>query len=199
MEYTIKFIFICLCFIVSVVSYGFCFSKRDCRYLISATALTVVSDFFLVYRDMDYRGLYIFFTVHAAYTLRASRDKKRGAALITVIFICLAPLYFFIDPIAAAAVMYACFFAVNLAANVRMYKSKNGGIPEVNKKIILTGLITFLLCDVSVILFNLPRYYEVRGTVTETAYIVMWVFYLSSQLLLSISGFKFKEKIINHI
>jgi len=194
MEYTIKFIFICFCFIVSAVSYGFCFSKRDCRYLISGTALTVVSDFFLVYRDMDYRGLYIFFTVHAAYTLRASRDKKRGAALTAVIFICLAPLYLLIDPVAAAAAVYACFFACDLIVNVRMYRDRRGDIPRVNKTIILAGLTAFLLCDMSVVLFNLPRYYTVHGAVTETAYIVMWVFYLSSQLLLSVSGFDFKSK-----
>ena len=194
LEYTIKFGFICLCFVISAVSYRFCFSKRDCGFLISGMALTVVSDFFLVYRDMDYRGLFIFFTVHAAYMLRASRHTKRCAVFIAALTACFAPFYFFFDPVGVAAVLYACFFACDLIINVRMYTIKNNFIPRKNKILILTGLCLFLLCDLSVVVFNLPRYYAVSGGVTQTAYVVMWICYLSSQLLLSVSGLKYKTE-----
>jgi len=157
-------------------------------------ALTAVSDFFLVYRDMDYRGLFIFFTVHAVYMLRACRGIKRCAAFIAALAVCFMPLYFLFDPVGAASAAYACFFACNLAVNVRMYNNTDNYFPRVNKKIILSGLTLFLCCDLSVLVFNLPRYFAVPGGVTQTAYIVMWVCYLSSQLLLSVSGFKYKTK-----
>jgi len=194
LEYLLKFICICACFVVSLVSYRFCFSKRDCKFLIAGMFLTVVSDFFLVLRDMDYAGYYIFFLVHAVYILRVSADYRRSLKIMAGIAVCFVPFYFAYDLIIATAAVYAGFFIYDVVANINVYKNGNIEFPRVNRAVILAGLILFMICDLNIIFFNLPRYFSVPKYVADRVYPIIWVSYLSSQVLLSVSAFKFKRK-----
>ena len=192
MENALKFLFVCCCFGVSLYSYRFSYNRRDCLFLIAGMALTVASDFFLVYRDRDYTGLYIFSLVHAAYVLRVSENRKRSALLLAAAFACLLPAYLLTEPLYAAAVIYACFFIIDVAVNVRSYLYGRTR-PKINRRLTLAGIVLFFICDINVLIFNLPRYFSAPDAISEAAYTALWIFYLSSQLILSVSAFDFSE------
>jgi len=154
---------------------------------------TAVSDYFLVLRDMDYTGYYIFFLAHAAYILRVSGDTRRSVKIMAAVVVCTAPLYFIIDRFIATAIVYGCFFIYNVAANMRAFGKKTCAIPKINRSIIMTGLILFLLCDVCIAFFNSYRYFKIPKETTDLAYPVFWFFYISSQFFLSVSGFDYAK------
>ena len=184
-----KFIYVCVCFAVSVGSYRFGFSRRDSLLLITGMAFTVASDFFLVLRDTDFTGLYLFCLVHAAYLFRASRSVKKPAAAVAVTLVCSVPAFIFFDTLLANALIYACLVAESVAANIINFK--NSDRPKVNRALALAGVLLFCLCDINVLLFNLPRYAAVPRAIPATAYKFIWASYLSSQFVLAISGYSF--------
>ena len=192
-ENAIKFIFVCCCFTVSLVSYGFCFSKRDCKFLIAGMAFTVVSDFFLVLRDTDLTGFYLFSLAHIAYALRVSKNYKLNFYLIIGTLACAVPAYIFLDGVVATAFTYSCFLIENVFASAYHYR-KDVDCPKINRTLILFGVVLFFLCDANVLLFNLPKYAAVPRAVSEAAYPGIWVCYLSSQAVLAVSGFCFKRR-----
>ena len=65
-------------------------------------------------------------------------------------------------------------------------------IPKINRRIILTGLILFALCDICVLLFNLPQYFGAPNFFHRILPMI-WVFYLPSQALIAVSALKFKS------
>lgn len=85
------------------------------------------------------------------------------------------------------AAIYATLFAANIFVNT--YKNRR---PKVNYYLVAAGLLLFALCDVNVLLFNLPRYasasYEFSG-----AYALIWLFYLPAQALLAVSSISAKR------
>ena len=199
----VKFFFIALCFSIALCSYWFCRSKKDWAYLAAAMGFTMVSDYFLVLAHNYRAGVFVFCFVHIAYILRVSGwaatgnhlEKSLskigaiicGGGLIFVVF-AFVPALPWVDPLIVLAIVYASLFAQNFADHIRYYRQ---GGP--NRKIMLTGLILFILCDIHVMLFNLPNFLPVPPEIGLWGWRWIWVFYAPSQLLLSVSAVRWGE------
>ena len=190
----IKFSFIVLCFIIALLSYWFCRSKKDWLYLAAAMGFTLISDFFLVIMANHRMGVLTFCFVHIIYILRVSNDKEKSISQITSV-ICGGGLLFIaftfvpflspspLDPLIIFAIVYGSLFVLNLITHIGYYR--RGGA---NRHIILAGLILFALCDIHVLMFNLPNYLLVPPEISLWGRTWMWAFYAPSQLLLGISA-----------
>jgi len=188
---TIKFSIIVVCFFVAAGSYFFCNSKKDWAYLMAAMGFTLLADYFLVIA-FNYRvGVFIFCFAHIAYILRVSDNKKKSLQWIISPFV-FGWLYYYLfgtwmSQLQTLAFIYAILFAVNLGTHIKRYRYIN------NRRLILTGLILFVLCDIHVLMFNLPHHLPMIPTaVSDWGRTWIWVFYAPSQILLCLSAVKWK-------
>lgn len=101
------------------------------------------------------------------------------------------------DAIIFLAITYATLFLTTIAVTFLYFnQNKAPKLPRFNKILIVLGLILFALCDINVMLYNLPRYLHVRIIsihVQDNINALIWIFYLPSQLLLAISGIKYYQ------
>jgi len=198
--YALKFSYVAVCFIIALTTFYFSHSKKDWLCLSAALALTLISDYFLVLTHNHAVGVFLFCFVHIAYLLRISGNKDKslagiwaaalaGAALYVVILI--IPIFPGLNLLLSLAAVYALLFLQNLVAHIKYYRSNNEGeLPKFNKGLILAGLILFALCDIHVMLFNLPNFVQVPQFVSTWGRAWIWVFYAPSQMLLSLSAVK---------
>jgi hypothetical protein len=176
---TVKFAFVAFCFVLALGSFFVRRSRRDWLFLCAAMGFTVVSDYFLIINGREAWGVFIFCFAHAAYILRVGGAWRW--VLPCAFFGALAFGYTG-DTLLGLAVAYGLIFLLNLTFHVFYYREK-----KPNRKIMLTGLLLFALCDVHVLLFNLSRYIY-APELTEYGYAMIWVFYAPAQLLLGVSA-----------
>jgi len=184
----LKFIFIVACFVIAVTSYFFCQSKKDWAWLTAGLLFTVGADYFLVIQNHHLMGVAVFCFAHVCYILRGlnSEKHKQKVALIVAPFLIVAIVIVFANgAIFVLAGIYAALFLMNIAVNIKFCK--------INKPIVLTGLILFALCDMNVLLFNSPHQLDIP-VIFPFAFQLIWVFYLPSQLLLAVSGVRFRRQ-----
>ena len=190
---TLKFIFIVACFAVAALSYFFCHSKKDWAWLTAGLLFTVGADYFLVIHNSHLPGVAVFCFAHVCYILRALNAAKRRLkiALVCVPFLIVIVYFVFInEALFVLSGIYAALFMANIAVNTWFFKQKNALLPKFNRMLVLAGLILFALCDINVLLFNLPRQLDMP-VIFPFAFQLIWVFYLPSQLLLAVSAIKF--------
>ena len=88
-----------------------------------------------------------------------------------------------------AAGFYAYSFIRNIVLAAMLWK--RGNAVGLRAGLFTVGLIIFALCDINVLLYNLPDYIEIRsGVLTfllRFAGDFMWMFYLPGQVMLSFS------------
>ena len=195
----VKFSFIFLCFLIALGSYWFCRSKRDWAYLAAAMGFTVVSDFLLLIVGNYPAGVFTFCFVHVMYILRVRGGwgVVRNWVAVPIMAGVLFFLFFLIFLILRRALpiliilgaVYALLFSANLIFHLKYYK--RGGP---NRRIMLSGLILFVLCDIHVLLFNLHDFIAVPAWVGDWGRMWIWVFYAPSQLLLGVSAVRWKEE-----
>src|SRR5699024_1089336 len=67
--------------------------------------------------------------------------------------------------------------------------------PAPNKHMIAWGMIFFLLCDINVGLANVQKVISISPGLLkrflDSSYLLIWLFYLPSQVLLTLSGYKY--------
>jgi hypothetical protein len=180
-----KFIYVVLCFIVALGSYFLCRDKRDWAWLAGGMAFTVGADCFLVLRDAHIPGVSVFCFAHACYMMRAVRWPWKRVVIFFLIIGCAVSVMVLFGLLTVLVGLYAALFIASITANVRYRKS----LP--NAPLVLTGLVLFALCDIGVLLYNIPRYaggYAVLARV----YPFIWLFYLPAQSLLALSAADFK-------
>ena len=209
MSGTLKFVFIAVCFGTALGSYFFCKNKRDWFWLTLALGFTLAADYFLVLHDWHLLGVAVFCFAHLAYIGRAlagnrqivtsaelrQKDRYRGPvlgagsyklviALLAVIAAAITIAFFVPIGIFIVTVLYAVLFVTNIYVNARYLQH--------NRKLAITGLLLFAACDICVLLFNLPVYMGapvwLRGV-----FPLIWVFYLPSQILLSVSAMDYSR------
>ena len=182
-----KFAFISCCLIIALLSSSRCVCKKDWGLLSGGLGFTVLSDYFLVIQQEHLIGVAAFCFVHVCYILRAVEFNKRTLSLLYA-FGFLWAIVFILEVVIAMAVIYACLFAVNIYVNAKTRRYK------LNYFLVMTGLVLFALCDMNVMLFNLPQYFG-TAKIFPNAFLLIWVFYLPSQLLLSLSAISFKRPV----
>ena len=200
---SLKFTFIAACFAVAVVSYFWCRSKTDWAWLVGGLGFTLLADYFLILQGNHLFGVAAFCFVHVCYIsrIRAGRgavsddmhtrpgyNSKPDTKVVLVVsaFFAVAWLAAFIaGSVIVLSVVYASLFALNLYVNATSRHPR--------RSLILAGLVLFALCDISVMLANLPAYIGAPLWL-EGFFPIIWVFYLPSQGLLAISaGRSFRE------
>jgi len=186
----IKFTFVALCFVVALVSFLRSYSRRDWFWLTAGMGFTVAADYFLVLHDRHLIGITIFCFAHICYILRAIDVRLQSwpalVFLMSGIFIVVLARSVYV-----IAAVYATLFAINIIVNGLHLRQKKARLPKHNRVLVLTGLILFMLCDICVLLYNLPTYYGASIQWRQVLPLV-WVFYLPSQVLLALSGVRFK-------
>lgn len=149
---------------------------------------TAVADFFLVIKHFLEIGVIVFIIVQVSHFIRIHfNDKKFYISLIiraVITALCIAFLYLndYI-PSSFLNILVAIYFpqlVLNMIDNIILDHKTIGG------NLYSLGLLLFIGCDICVGISNLMY--------SLTASILIWVFYLPSQVLILISALLTKEK-----
>ncbi|MCL2839688.1 MAG: lysoplasmalogenase family protein [Defluviitaleaceae bacterium] len=185
MTIAFKFAFVAMCFFIALISFFRCNSKKDWAWLVSGLAFTLGADYFLVLHNNHLVGIAVFCFAHVCYIIRADKRKLFLIPLVAgLVFIAV-----WNGSVIMLAGIYAALFLVNLYVNFKFLQNKKTSIPKLNRALIFTGLCLFALCDVNVLIFNLPQYFNVDESL-QAIFPLIWIFYLPSQALLAISALR---------
>lgn len=156
-------------------------------WLAGGLAFTVGADYFLILQNWHLPGVVIFCFAHVCYILRAREGK--GAKMLFFVVALLLALTAYMG-IKWVAILYAGLFCANITTNFIYFKSDKARLSKSNRTLFLGGLILFALCDINVLLFNLPIYFSSVSWPSWLSYTfyLIWVFYIPSQILLACSG-----------
>lgn len=187
----LKYISILLCFILSLFIGHRGNDKIDTTLLQGALFFTAIADLNLVILNKFISGISVFCIVQIIYILRHSRNiilSKRNIALFFSEGIFVLGLVIMLNiPFYEKKALYiiALMYSILLVTSVGMAFGtiKRGFYSKTNSYFILIGMILFLLCDINVGLYHIGKIQNISG-------ILIWFFYLPSQLLLSLSGYK---------
>lgn len=198
----IKFICIILCFIISILTREHALCNKDVSLLQTGLFITILADLFLLILDNYYiLGITLFCIVQIIYSIRYEA-KKASSTIRKFIIIFLAILIGYtainifimkVDFLFMIGSYYAICLLTSLTKAIKAYKYEI--YPNPNGQMIALGMTLFLMCDVNVALYNIIGFISLTGKFINLLYdissISMWLFYLPSQVLLSLSGYKF--------
>lgn len=198
-----KLISIMLCFSLSVLTGKDYLNKGDKYLLQSGLFITMIADFMILFTDYLALGVGIFSIVHILYIMRYERNKSR-LLLVRMVFLLLIILGIYlvtnflimeINLLFAAALFYAVALIISVIKAIKSYRHKL--FPYPNRSFIALGMVLFLLCDINVGIFNIIILTNNSNDIASLLYnisgLLMWFFYLPSQVLLSLSGYDFSS------
>lgn len=198
----IKIISIILCFIISLLGKEYGLGVNDVFLLRLGLFITIIADLFLLVLDSHFiLGVFLFSIVQIIYIIRYDNKniylkfKKFTALLLILIFMygILNSFIVKIDFLIVIGFYYAIILLTSFIKSIKACKYKI--YPSPNRYMIVMAMILFLLCDINVFLYNLIDFIPLSAQAGKTIYnissISMWLFYLPSQVLLSLSGYKF--------
>lgn len=195
MEATVKFLYVAVCFCITLICAKKPVSQKDRLFLFLGMYSTLVSDFLLIILLNIRLGVFTFCFVHIAYIVRNGGIKRLTAYGFAAAAVFLAAYSVIGDLLLALSAAYAALFAANLYTACIAYKEHR--LPKANRRLMLWGTVLFALCDINVFLFNL-RFYVKNSIIIEivspAALLLAWVFYAPSQFVLAISGTNFKKE-----
>lgn len=202
-------IFMCLLFVFIPVKKELNSTNiKDTFILRFALIFTFISDYFLLFTDKIVVGILTFIVVQLLYLIRIynwkldasliDRSKKplylyffRNilSTILVLIPICIFLRKPSLDTI--LIILLAAFYFISLLLNFIDTINISPKTRSKRVKIFATGLLLFLLCDINVGLFNLAYYIPINPFIYIKLYnissIAMWLFYLPSQVLISLS------------
>ena len=185
---TLKYAGILLCPVIAVLLRRNAWDRQDSAYLIGALVFTCAADLFLLLLNKPVYGVVLFCMAHLLYIRRYRAAWFKPAATITVsaIAICLAVSSFTTAfPLRNALAML--YGALLLSVFLLAYTSL---LPKKNRRLVMTGMALFLLCDIHVALFNIAG---TDNPYYPFASFFMWLFYLPAQVLLAVSGYAYAD------
>jgi hypothetical protein len=199
---SIKYLCILLCFLLSILSNKDklvnTVNHRDIFLLQLALFITVIADLCLIIFNYFILGVIFFSLVQIMYSIRYT-TKRTISTLVNffIIFLCIMLSYgivsLFIVKIDILLPISMFYFICLLTSVIKAIKVwKNNLYPSPSKYMIVLGMILFLLCDICVALSNITLFLPLSGhfiaRLELIASFLIWVFYIPSQLLLSLSG-----------
>ena len=191
----LKFLSMILVFIVSLLTRDDALSYKDLHLLQIGLFTTLIADLILLILDSHYvLGIFLFSIVQMLYSFRYEfRNLKLTIRNFIIIFLGLSIAYFILnrlvidlDFIWIMGIFYAYCLLNSVAKAFKAYRYKI--YPKPNRHMVLIGMILFLLCDISVAMYNVFN----EGLLYNISSISMWLFYLPSQVLLVLSGYNYK-------
>lgn len=199
----LKYISIVLCFLISLLIGSSYIGKRDKVLLQLGLFITLIADFLLLFTDYFVLGVGVFSIVHIIYDIRYKRNRTKLVLIkFVVVFLIITITYLMlnhfvrkIELLFTVALFYAVYLLSNVVKAIKIHKYKL--IPYPNSYFIAWGMVLFLLCDINVVFFNIPRLTSKSSSIVSLLYNIsaslIWFFYLPSQMLLSFSGYDFKK------
>jgi len=159
-------------------------SRRDVYLLRAGLICTLSADFCMLVIYNNLIGLLFFICVQTIYFFRYLSGRMHAAAIIPAL-LCVFIIISNVMPLPLETRL-AVIYALALVTGALTAFIRRGVYPYPNRVLIPLGMLLFMLCDINVMLINvLPD-----GTGKSAAHILIWVFYLPSQTLLSVSGKK---------
>lgn len=189
MSSIIRFAIVVFCFLLTV----FCkkpLNKVDLKLLRLGMFFTVIADLCLIILDYRIIGVSLFCIVQIIYIARYDMGYFRSALkilpialfILLIVYLLLNYFNYDVDFLIFLSLFYGVCILSGLYTSVKAIRK--GKYPYPNSKLILYGIILFICCDINVAL-------SYMGVLDNLTFNLIWVFYLPSQFLLSISGYKF--------
>lgn len=197
----LKYISIILLFICSAI-FVIQFREFETIILCSALFFTVIADFFLLFTTNLIPGILSFLVVQQLYLiliLKSGNTGYTGKLLIKNLFIRLplAALFMIILTLVLGieamtdnwilytiCILYGICFLLNVITAFLRHTNA----------LLKYGLLLFLLCDVCVLLTNMPSYFVLSTSITHFCRTIapplMWIFYLPGKLMISLSVYQ---------
>ena len=201
----VKFSGIVMCFVyVLLESLLHRDNNKDRSAVLTALLFTVCADICLLLADYYEWGVAFFILVQVWYLYRLWGAGAAASIKGILVFRCIL----FLAAMAALLCMkipvdrlllITVFYFINIVHNtllaVKWFRSTGDALDEDhNRKALffVSGMILFVLCDINVGIYNCGGYLSGQGAVYEAvmsfASVGMWLFYLPSQVLISLSG-----------
>lgn len=191
----IKYISICFLFVAAVFLY--ISERKKSQALFSLImGFTIFSDYFLLFSENILPGILSFCAVQILYIYFILKNadinniRQNFAGRLIICFAAAIAAYlllicFLKETIAeagyvliAAILLYAVLFTGNVLLSFR----------RLHLGRITAGLVLFYLCDINVLLFNLPDFLDLPSGLCHfclnIAAVLMWVFYLPGKILI---------------
>ena len=164
-----------------------CAARGGDRLVPIALALTAGADWFLLVRNDHYAvGIALFLCVQTVYYLRLRRRGADSGWFFRTSLALLAGVGLYILDMASPVNLLAGLYFSQLASNTALAWTLKGR----PGRLFALGLALFVGCDVCVGLFNaLPAASPLYSAVS----LGMWLFYLPSQVLITLSALPEKE------
>ncbi len=182
--------------------------RKNAGLLLAAALIcTAFSDYFLLFEENILPGLISFCVVQTVYLIVICGARVKKAAIILGVRLVLTAIAAVAavmlagsdgaDPDAIPVIAAAGFYAISFLGNILhliidIAGTKDRSCLFARPVMFAAGLILFLLCDVNVLIFNLDGYIDVGSaafdTVKNASSVLMWAFYLPSQVLIVLSG-----------
>ncbi len=184
----IKYVSILLCFLYVLFFLGKEEEKQDVTLLRLILLFTLISDTFLLLMGNYAVGMTTFLVAQLLHRCRLRSERPQriqwlicvGLLLLGVLRIIGIPL----DYVLVVATFY--FLCILSNAGYSLLHCEN--------RVYTIGLVLFLCCDINVGLFNLASYVQVPEglcfIVEHIVSVLMWFFYLPSQVLIALSAKK---------
>ena len=217
----LKYYAIIICLAVTVIIYYKNKSKVN-ALIAGAMFFTAFADYFLLLNpDRMVPGLVSFCIVHGIYLyVILGGDSKKTAiicfirigisVIVTVILIASGLIRFSNESSLSSVLFLVIVYGLSFVWNVvLMFSNLVGPDPSTaksakitdtayctclfaHKKMFLTGLVLFLLCDLNVMIYNLGSFINLSSNfyhmLQTSSVVLMWAFYLPSQVLIVLSA-----------
>lgn len=186
----LKFIAIVLLTVFSLFTVK---EKKD-RTVIFIFLFTVIADIFFLLLDKPFYGIGVYVIIQLIHSLRLADLSGTGRAaealkrIIPAVFLGIAGA--FVGPVVSLICVYGTFIGINIAhCFINFFRCKN----RINL-LYLTGMIILLIGDIGVGLRNAGLSFMTEET-AAIAYIITWITYLPSLLLIlsTTDAFLFKK------
>lgn len=187
---SLKYLSIVFCFLITLIWSENSTNKKDLKLLQIGMFFTLIADLFLVILDYHLAGVITFSIVQMMYIIRYTEGEAyKIIKRLIEIFILISIIYFLINRyIIRLEFLIALGFFYSICILISILKSikaaKYGIYPNPNKSMIVWGMILFALCDLNVALARIKSIHNISSS-------LIWLFYVPSQVLLSLSGYKY--------
>lgn len=201
---TLKYIGILLCLILSFIIGNRGHDKEDVRLLQIAFCFTASADLCLVILKYHILGIILFCFVQMTYIVRHNRGTGTGFRLsiiiLSIIIVFLLELIinnfnFGVNGIDKKLIMIGSIYSILLCCSVfTAWRTFSGKLyPKYSCYFISMGMTLFFLCDINVGVSGVISDIFINGiNIGAVSRFLVWIFYLPSQVLLALSGYKNK-------
>lgn len=193
----LKYTSIILCFLITLMVGKDNINNNDITLLQAGLFITTFADLAFVIFEYYNVGIILFSYVQIIYYIRFKVNKSNIKIYKFIgIFLIILLFYFLLDfinkPIDIIYILgffYAICITMTTIEAIKAYRYNL--YPEPNKYLMVCGILFFLFGDI-----NVGLAYLLKGSSTSFYNIsiqLIWVFYLPSQVLLSLSGYNFAK------